>query len=161
MAALNFTDALQAKPKVLATVAAPGAVLSVELEPDDGHLAYQTPWRALQIADSAGGLVEANLILNLNETNALGDVSWVGHYERQNQLNGPVIRKWHDGQWISRQHLRVVKAAAHKIYRDGAHAHYRGNPKAFVREVREVTANQPMMLHLATGGGVAMRFINK
>lgn len=37
---------------------------------------FHTPWRTLQIADSAGGLVESNLVLNLNEPNALGDVSW-------------------------------------------------------------------------------------
>lgn len=35
-----------------------------------------TPWRTLQIADRAGGLVESDLILNLNEPNRLGDVSW-------------------------------------------------------------------------------------
>ena len=35
-----------------------------------------TPWRTLQIADRAGDLVESSLILNLNEPNALGDVSW-------------------------------------------------------------------------------------
>jgi alpha-glucosidase len=35
-----------------------------------------TPWRTLQITDSAGGLVESSLILNLNEPNKLGDVSW-------------------------------------------------------------------------------------
>ena len=37
---------------------------------------FPTPWRTLQIADTAGGLVESNLILNLNEPNALGDVGW-------------------------------------------------------------------------------------
>ncbi len=37
---------------------------------------FNTPWRTLQIADSAGGLYESDLILNLNEPNALGDVSW-------------------------------------------------------------------------------------
>ena len=37
---------------------------------------FHTPWRALQIADQAGGLVESSLILNLNEPNKLGDVSW-------------------------------------------------------------------------------------
>ena len=37
---------------------------------------FNTPWRTLQIADSAGGLYASNLILNLNEPNALGDVSW-------------------------------------------------------------------------------------
>ena len=40
-------------------------------------LPFSTPWRTLQIADRAGGLVESDLILNLNEPNALGDVSWV------------------------------------------------------------------------------------
>jgi alpha-glucosidase len=37
---------------------------------------FHTPWRTLQIADSAGGLYQSNLILNLNEPNKLGDVSW-------------------------------------------------------------------------------------
>ncbi|MDY6922414.1 MAG: glycoside hydrolase family 97 protein [Pseudomonadota bacterium] len=37
---------------------------------------FHTPWRTLQIADQAGGLVESSLILNLNEPNKLGDVSW-------------------------------------------------------------------------------------
>jgi alpha-glucosidase len=42
---------------------------------------FSTPWRTLQIADSAGGLVMSDLILNLNEPNALGDVSWVTPYK--------------------------------------------------------------------------------
>ena len=37
---------------------------------------FTTPWRTLQIADRAGDLVESSLILNLNEPNRLGDVSW-------------------------------------------------------------------------------------
>jgi alpha-glucosidase len=37
---------------------------------------FHTPWRTIQISESAGGLVESRLILNLNEPNALGDVSW-------------------------------------------------------------------------------------
>jgi alpha-glucosidase len=37
---------------------------------------FATPWRTMQIADSAGGLVMSDLILNLNEPNAIGDVSW-------------------------------------------------------------------------------------
>ena len=37
---------------------------------------FPTPWRTIQIADQAAGLVESSLILNLNEPNALGDVSW-------------------------------------------------------------------------------------
>jgi len=38
---------------------------------------FSTPWRTLQIADRAAGLYMSDLILNLNEPNALGDVSWV------------------------------------------------------------------------------------
>ena len=38
---------------------------------------FNTPWRTLQIADNAGDLVTSSLILNLNEPNKLGDVSWV------------------------------------------------------------------------------------
>ena len=38
---------------------------------------FATPWRTLQIAGSAPGLYMSDLILNLNEPNKLGDVSWV------------------------------------------------------------------------------------
>ena len=38
---------------------------------------FVTPWRTLQIASSAPGLYMSDLILNLNEPNKLGDVSWV------------------------------------------------------------------------------------
>lgn len=37
---------------------------------------FTTPWRSIIIADDAAGLVESNLELNLNEPNALGDVSY-------------------------------------------------------------------------------------
>ncbi|QIL20382.1 glycoside hydrolase family 97 protein [Thermomonas sp. HDW16] len=37
---------------------------------------FATPWRTITISDRAGGLVESNLILNLNEPNKLGDISW-------------------------------------------------------------------------------------
>ncbi|TRX55541.1 glycoside hydrolase family 97 protein [Fulvivirga sp. M361] len=37
---------------------------------------FSTPWRTVQIADRAGDLIESNLIVNLNEPNKLGDVSW-------------------------------------------------------------------------------------
>ncbi len=37
----------------------------------------QTPWRTIQISEDAGGLLESNMILNLNDPNKLGDVSWV------------------------------------------------------------------------------------
>ena len=61
---------------------------------------FHTPWRTIQIADSAGGLAMSDLILNLNEPNRLGDVSWVEpfkyvgvwwgmHLDRQSWGSGP------------------------------------------------------------------------
>ena len=38
---------------------------------------FHTPWRTIQVAGEATGLLNSNLILNLNEPNKLGDVSWV------------------------------------------------------------------------------------
>ncbi|MDH3646757.1 MAG: glycoside hydrolase family 97 protein [Gammaproteobacteria bacterium] len=38
---------------------------------------FLTPWRTIQISPNAAGLLNSSLILNLNEPNALGDVSWV------------------------------------------------------------------------------------
>jgi len=37
---------------------------------------FETPWRTIQISETAGGLIESNLIVNLNEPNKIGDVSW-------------------------------------------------------------------------------------
>lgn len=37
---------------------------------------FTTPWRTIQIADKAIGLIESRLIENLNEPNKIGDVSW-------------------------------------------------------------------------------------
>ena len=37
---------------------------------------FHTPWRTLQIAEKAGDLIESQLIVNLNEPNKIGDVSW-------------------------------------------------------------------------------------
>lgn len=39
-------------------------------------LPFQTPWRTIQISDRAGDLIASNLIVNLNEPNELGDMSW-------------------------------------------------------------------------------------
>lgn len=61
---------------------------------------FHTPWRTLQVADDAGGLVMSSLILNLNEPNKLGDVSWVQpmkyvgvwwemHLEKKTWASGP------------------------------------------------------------------------
>jgi alpha-glucosidase len=38
---------------------------------------FKTPWRTVQVAPNAASLIDSTLILNLNEPNALGDVSWV------------------------------------------------------------------------------------
>ena len=38
---------------------------------------FVSPWRTIQVAPDAAGLVNSSLILNLNEPNKLGDVSWV------------------------------------------------------------------------------------
>jgi alpha-glucosidase len=38
---------------------------------------FSTPWRTIQISPDAAGLANSDMILNLNEPNVLGDVSWV------------------------------------------------------------------------------------
>lgn len=40
-------------------------------------LPFNTPWRTIQVAERAGDLIESKLIVNLNEPNQLGDVSWI------------------------------------------------------------------------------------
>ena len=58
-------------------------ILKADLTPwSDGikvktQLGFTSPWRTIQIADNAAGLINSSLILNLNEPNTLGDVSWV------------------------------------------------------------------------------------
>jgi len=41
------------------------------------HTPFKTPWRTVQVAPTAAALLDSTLILNLNEPNVLGDVSWV------------------------------------------------------------------------------------
>jgi alpha-glucosidase len=59
-----------------------GTTLRAQLTPGAGRPkvqktgAWQTPWRTLIIADNAGGVYSSHLMLNLNEPNKLGDVSW-------------------------------------------------------------------------------------
>lgn len=38
---------------------------------------FKSPWRTVQIGEKAGDLITSYLILNLNEPNAMGDISWV------------------------------------------------------------------------------------
>lgn len=42
-----------------------------------GSTPLTTPWRTIQIAENPGDLITCYLILNLNEPNLLGDVSWI------------------------------------------------------------------------------------
>ncbi len=64
-------------------VAAGDGRFDVELRPwSNGDkarvsLPFISPWRTIQVARTAIGLLDSNLILNLNEPNVLGDVSWV------------------------------------------------------------------------------------
>lgn len=37
---------------------------------------FNTPWRTIQIAENAGALIESKMILNLNDPNKIGDVSY-------------------------------------------------------------------------------------
>ncbi|HBN54090.1 MAG TPA: alpha-glucosidase [Stenotrophomonas sp.] len=59
-----------------------GDVLRAALTPGSGEAAvvralpFETPWRTIQIGERAGDLAESSLILNLNEPNAIGEVSW-------------------------------------------------------------------------------------
>jgi alpha-glucosidase len=41
-----------------------------------------------------------------------GYVCDAGQIERQDAANGPVVREWHEGQFMSNHHLRVLEAAA-------------------------------------------------
>ncbi len=59
-----------------------GTTLRAQLTPGAGRAkvekkgAWKTPWRTLIIADDAGGVYSSHLMLNLNEPNKLGDMSW-------------------------------------------------------------------------------------
>lgn len=62
---------------------------------------FDTPWRTVMVSDTAAGLANSSLILNLNAPNALGDVSWVKpcryvgiwwgmHLGKQSWASGPI-----------------------------------------------------------------------
>jgi alpha-glucosidase len=60
-----------------------GGVLKADLTPwSDGILVkkqanFTTPWRTIQISENAVGLLNSDLILNLNEPSKLADTSWI------------------------------------------------------------------------------------
>jgi alpha-glucosidase len=61
---------------------APGVLRTVLRPWSDGvrvwtQATFTSPWRTIQVARKAVGLVNSDLILNLNEPNRLGDVDWV------------------------------------------------------------------------------------
>lgn len=41
------------------------------------NMPFETPWRVVQVSESAGGLIEgSDIYMNLNDSNKIGDVSW-------------------------------------------------------------------------------------
>ncbi|MEP2651439.1 MAG: glycoside hydrolase family 97 protein [Paraglaciecola sp.] len=60
-----------------------GGVLKADLTPwSDGILVkktadFTTPWRTIQVSEDAIGLLNSDLILNLNEPTTLADTSWI------------------------------------------------------------------------------------
>ena len=64
-----------------------GQTLKAQLVPSsvgpavDRDAPFATPWRTMVISDTAAGLYNSDIELNLNEPNKLGDVSWVKPYK--------------------------------------------------------------------------------
>lgn len=65
------------------TVKVDGQKLVTELVGSDRYnhkviraLPFKTPWRMIQIGDKATDLLESRLVVNLNDPNKIGDVSW-------------------------------------------------------------------------------------
>lgn len=55
---------------------------------------FYTPWRTITIGDSAADLVRSTLVLNCNEPNKLGDVSWIKPSKYIGIWWGMIIGKW-------------------------------------------------------------------
>lgn len=64
-----------------------------------GKTPHRTPWRTIQISGNAGGLIESNIILNLNEPNKIEDTSWIKPMKYVGIWWGMHIGKhtWHAG----------------------------------------------------------------
>jgi alpha-glucosidase len=82
---------------------------------------FSTPWRTIRIGDSAAGLVENDLELNLNEPNKLGDVSWFKPSKYVGIWWGMISGKWswaegpNHGATTKRAKETIDFAAKHKI----------------------------------------------
>lgn len=74
---------------------------------------HTSPWRVIMIGDTAGSLIESNLVMNLNEPCALPDTSWI--------KPGKVAFLWWNGYLVGRNGRRGgVDTATFKHYIDGA-----------------------------------------
>ncbi len=82
---------------------------------------FTTPWRTIIMADSAAGLVESNIELNLNEPNKLGDVSWFKPAKYIGIWWGMISGKWswaegpNHGATTARTKEYIDFAAKHKF----------------------------------------------
>ncbi len=50
-----------------------------------------------------------------------GYVCDAGDIQRQDHTGGPIVREWHESQWMSNHHLRVLQAAAERRIAINAH----------------------------------------
>lgn len=85
---------------------------------------FVTPWRALMIADSAGALyLASDLILNLNEPNQLGDVSWFKPAKYVGIWWGMHLGEW---TWASGPQHGATTANTRRYIDFAAHNGFRG-----------------------------------
>ncbi len=75
---------------------------------------FKSPWRTVQIGEKAGDLITSYLILNLNEPNAMGDISWVQPHKYLGIWWGMHIGKY--TFWESEKHGASTKNS--KMYID-------------------------------------------
>ena len=75
---------------------------------------FKTPWRTIQIAEKPGDLITSYLILNLNEPNAMTDVSWIQPHKYLGIWWGMHISKY--TFWESEKHGASTKNS--KMYID-------------------------------------------
>ena len=59
----------------------------------DATAPFQSPWRVLMIGDVPGGLIESNIILNLNPPSKIADTSWI--------KAGKSAWDWWSGDWAT------------------------------------------------------------
>jgi hypothetical protein len=83
---------------------------------------------------------------------AKGNANWfVGAITDENSRDLP----------LSLDFLEPGKAYEATIYRDAAEADWQTKPEAYVIEKKSVTAKTKLKIHLAKGGGCAIRFVKR